>query len=201
MVPSSIARPVHFIPVQPIPVKPVQTSTYGTYTQPVETLQHPAKQSISYRKQQVTSKQSISYKEAAPPPPYDPNYDNQNTTTKYSNIKTNHANNQNEGQAFGRVTFGENDVALDVLVNENENDNNNENGSAIINWKRNDIVEWINNIGLTQQWKETAVNAIKNGQYDGHDMMQIKSGKDFAKIFGIQNPMLCSRLWKELKKM
>eukprot|EP01083_Nonionella_stella_P233604 822873_1 len=86
-------------------------------------------------------------------------------------IKNNNIDNEfGEGQAFGHVTYGDNDAALDVIVNNDNNYNEmnkNKNEQQIVNWKKNDILEWINSISLSQQWKENVVNAVKNGQYDG----------------------------------
>eukprot|EP01084_Bolivina_argentea_P041881 77315_1 len=74
--------------------------------------------------------------------------------------------------------------------------------SNVSRWHKNDILEWINDIDdLSSQWKAKAVNAVKNGQFNGQDLMVLTSKNDVAKLFDIQNPMLCSRLWKELKKI
>eukprot|EP01084_Bolivina_argentea_P227873 384946_1 len=70
----------------------------------------------------------------------------------------------------------------------------------ISQWTKQNILVWINNIGLQDQWKQIAINAVESGEYKGDDLMSLKSGKDIAKLFGIQNPMLCNRLWRELKK-
>eukprot|EP01084_Bolivina_argentea_P249451 417598_1 len=76
------------------------------------------------------------------------------------------------------------------------------NVSVVSQWNKKDILEWVNSInGLQDQWKEVATNAIKNGRYNGQHLMQLKSGKDIAKLFGIQNPMICARLWRELRKI
>eukprot|EP01084_Bolivina_argentea_P226346 382347_1 len=68
-------------------------------------------------------------------------------------------------------------------------------------WSKDDILQWVNAMKLSDQWKTVAINGIKNGQFDGKDLEKMKSGKDIGKLFGINNPMLSSRLWKELKKI
>eukprot|EP01084_Bolivina_argentea_P037148 68677_1 len=107
---------------------------------------------------------------------------------------------------YERVQVGEREFS------ENNNQNNVENNldgianseiqneNGVANWSQDDIVEWMNNINLTDKWKQIALNAVKNGEFDGGDMINIKSGKDVSTVFGIKNPMLCSRLWRELKK-
>ncbi len=79
--------------------------------------------------------------------------------------------------------------------------NDNANDTSLSAMRENDILEWVNSINLSAQWKEVATNAIKKGKYDGNDIKKLKSGKDVSKLLGIQNPMLCSRLWKEIKKI
>eukprot|EP01084_Bolivina_argentea_P286371 491231_1 len=73
----------------------------------------------------------------------------------------------------------------------------------ITDWSNNDIINWVNNLKLSQQWKQITIDAItKHGSIcTGADLERIKSKKDIKQLFGINNPMLNSRLWIELKKL
>eukprot|EP01084_Bolivina_argentea_P175662 304158_1 len=81
-----------------------------------------------------------------------------------------------------------------------ENNEMNQKQSVIATWSKNDVIAWVNNINLKDQWKQIALNAVRNSECDGNDLIEVQSGKDVAKVFDIKNPMLCSRLWKDLKK-
>eukprot|EP01084_Bolivina_argentea_P173265 300106_1 len=125
-------------------------------------------------------------------PKYNPNYDMEmgQIGSNYSN--NNNVNVFNEGHAFGQVTYGNNDRALDVIVNDE---------SGVAQWSKTDIIQWINGLGLSEQWKETALYAVRNSNCTGNDLMSVNCKQDMLSLFGIQNPMINSRLWKELKKI
>eukprot|EP01084_Bolivina_argentea_P121860 215974_1 len=68
-------------------------------------------------------------------------------------------------------------------------------------WSNNDLVDWINSIGLSNKWQDTMIEAIKNTGCTGQDWFAVKNGKDLANLFDIKQPMIANRVYREFKKV
>eukprot|EP01084_Bolivina_argentea_P052525 96487_1 len=88
---------------------------------------------------------------------------------------------------------------LDVKIVENKNESKHD--SVVLNWNKQNVLEWIKTINLKPQWEQIVVNAIQTTNFSGEDLSQLKSAMDVSQLFGIDNKMLCSRISRELKKV
>eukprot|EP01084_Bolivina_argentea_P242035 406147_1 len=87
-------------------------------------------------------------------------------------------------------------------IDEKKNDEIVKYSNVITDWSNNDIIEyWVNNLTLSKKWKQKTIDAITKSGIKGTDLETIKSKKHIKQLFDINNPMLNSRLWIELKKI
>eukprot|EP01084_Bolivina_argentea_P199788 341779_1 len=67
-------------------------------------------------------------------------------------------------------------------------------------WDNDDLLRWINTIGLKAQWLEIMIKAIQQSGCTGKDWFVVKDFKELAKILNVTQPMLANRVFREFKK-
>eukprot|EP01084_Bolivina_argentea_P289286 496718_1 len=64
-----------------------------------------------------------------------------------------------------------------------------------------DVLQWVNSLNLSQHWLNATLSAIKNVECNGGDIVALKSKQDISQLLNITNPMICTRLWRQLKDL
>eukprot|EP01084_Bolivina_argentea_P278400 475588_1 len=68
------------------------------------------------------------------------------------------------------------------------------------NWSNKEILDWIKNMNLENQWNDKVLNIIQSNECVGEDIVELESVDDIGEAFEISdNKMLCKRLYKEIR--
>eukprot|EP00483_Globobulimina_turgida_P005884 UN05894 len=70
---------------------------------------------------------------------------------------------------------------------------------SVAKWSNGDVLDWIDSLSLSEAWHKMASEAVQKCKCNGKDIAKLQSKKEVNDLFCLDNPMLNSRLWKEIK--
>eukprot|EP01084_Bolivina_argentea_P003953 7498_1 len=74
--------------------------------------------------------------------------------------------------------------------------------TKIKEWEKEHILEWIESIdNLSDKWTKQMIEIITQLNCNGQDLLSLKNGKELGESFGLENPMLSNRIFRELRNI
>eukprot|EP01084_Bolivina_argentea_P145499 255013_1 len=69
----------------------------------------------------------------------------------------------------------------------------------IKNWNNNDLLNWMNSIGIKGKWKGIMIEIIRSHKCNGNNWFDFHDFQQLAEQFDIKQPMLACRVFREFK--
>eukprot|EP01084_Bolivina_argentea_P047587 87699_1 len=90
---------------------------------------------------------------------------------------------------------------IQTTTTEKYNKNTLKTCKSIKQWSNQDLLNWIDTIGLEVKWKDIMREIIKSTKCNGNDWLNCNNFKDFAKKLNIKQPMLANKVFRAFKKI
>eukprot|EP01084_Bolivina_argentea_P024040 44869_1 len=75
------------------------------------------------------------------------------------------------------------------------------NSRRIKNWSNQDLLNWVKSIGLQDTWENIMKQCITSTGCTGRDWLSMQHYRDLAKLLGMKQTMLASKVFREFKKV